>query len=140
MGHSGSKKPRPQPTTAELRILQYLWSNGSATVREVHSGLFNPSEVGYTTVLKLMQIMHDKGLLERDSSQRAHVYHTVQDRERTQRDLLNDFMSRVYQGSATKLVLQALGSSRPTTSGDLEEIRAMLDELESGGDSERRNT
>lgn len=136
MGHSSSRSATPQPTTAELRILQYLWTHGPATVREVHTGLFDPSEIGYTTILKLMQIMHDKGLLERDSTQRAHVYRAVRDREHTQADLLKDFVSRVYQGSGTKLVLQALGTTRPTTSEDLEEIRAMLDELESGEGSE----
>ena len=133
MRKSGRRSSAPRPTTAELRILQYLWSNGSATVREVHNGLFDPAEVGYTTVLKLMQIMHDKGLLERDSSQRAHVYQPARDREHTQAELLQDFVSRVYQGSATKLVLQALGTTQPASSEELDEIRAMLDALDLGG-------
>lgn len=132
MGHPGNRSVAPQPTVAELRILQYLWTYGPNTVREVHNGLFDPTEIGYTTVLKLMQIMHEKGLLERDSSQRAHVYQPARDREHTQAELLQDFVSRVYQGSATKLVLQALGTTHPASTEELEEIRAMLDALESG--------
>lgn len=120
----------PQPTPAELRILQYLWNHGPSTVREVHIGLFDPAETGYTTVLKLMQIMHKKGLLERDDSARAHIYVPVHGREQTQRAMLSDFVARVYKGSPARLVLQALGSSEPATPGELEEIRRFLDELE----------
>lgn len=122
----------PRPTPAELRILQYLWNQGPSTVREVHIGLFDPAKTGYTTVLKLMQIMHKKELLERDDSARAHVYVPVYGREQTQRAMLNDFVARVYRGSPMRLVLQALGSGEPATPEELEEIRRYLDKLEAG--------
>lgn len=121
----------PSPTPAELRILQYLWDHGPCTVREVFLGQFDPTETAYTTVLKLMQIMHGKGLLRRDDSSRAHIYEAVEAREQTQQVMLKDFVTRVYRGSSAKLVLQALGSTAPASGDELREIRRFLDEIES---------
>lgn len=120
----------PNPTPAELRILQYLWDHGPCTVRDVFLGHFDPTETAYTTVLKLMQIMHGKGLLTRDDSARAHVYEAVNPREQTQQVMLKDFVTRVYRGSSAKLVLQALGATQPASSKELGEIRRFLDEIE----------
>ncbi len=120
----------PAPTPAELRILQYLWEHGPSTVRAVHLGLYDPFDTAYTTVLKQMQIMHEKGLLHRDSSNRAHVYKPTRAREQVQKNLLKDFVSRVYQGSSARLVLQALGTSTPASADELDQIREFLDSLE----------
>lgn len=117
-----------RPTDAELGILRVLWRIGPATVREVHSALDGRAE-GYTTVLKLLQIMHQKGLVSRDESERAHVYTPVVEKNVAQEQMLGDFVQRVFEGSREQLVLQALGSGR-TTPEELAKIRALLDELE----------
>lgn len=120
--------PLPRPTDAELAILTVLWRRGPSTVREVHEALEHRG-TGYTTVLKLMQIMADKRLVARDESQRSHVYRPLVDESPTQRRLVLELVDRVFAGSASQLVLNAL-SSRPTSKDELAEIRALLDELE----------
>ena len=119
----------PRPTDAELAILRVLWDSGPSTVREVHEALSVTQGSGYTTVLKLLQIMTDKNLVVRDESQRAHVYASRLSEQRTQRQLLVHLVDRAFSGSSTKLVLQAL-SGRRATSEELREIRALLDDLE----------
>lgn len=121
----------PRPTDAELAILRVLWDRGPSTVREVHEALRDKQDSGYTTVLKLLQIMTDKGLVVRDESQRAHVYASRLGEKRTQRQLLGDLVDRAFAGSPGKLVLQAL-SDRRATNKELREIRAMLDRIEKG--------
>ena len=121
----------PRPTDAELAILRVLWERGPSTVRDVHQALSRSQESGYTTVLKLLQIMTDKGLVLRDESQRAHVYSPRLSEQRTQRQLLGDLVDRAFGGSSARLVLHAL-SGRPASSEELRHIRALLDELEKG--------
>jgi len=121
----------PKPTEAELGILNVLWTHGPSTVREVQTRLSATKEVGYTTALKLLQIMTDKGLVTRDESRRSHVYQAAYRQEVTQRQLVNDLLNRAFAGSAGKLVLQALSSERASAE-ELEEIRRLLDELEEG--------
>ena|SRR5215212_8727214 len=122
-------KPLPRPTDAELAILRVLWDRGASTVREVHEALATAQDTGYTTVLKLLQIMTDKGLVLRDESQRAHVYRARVSAQRTQRQLLADLMDRAFGGSSAQLVVQAL-SGRKTSTKELNEIRSLLDRLE----------
>lgn len=121
----------PKPTSAELEILGVLWQTGPATVRQVHEVLEARKGAGYTTVLKTMQIMAEKGLLARDLSSRAHVYAPVPQREDTQRQLVDDLLERVFGGSASQLVMRAL-SGRRTSKKEMAEIRRMLDEYEGG--------
>ena len=125
------KRVAPRPTDAELEILNVLWQRGPATVREVHEELSARKPTGYTTVLKMLQIMTEKGLVERDESQRAHLYRARLAQDETQRQLLNDLLARAFDGSASKLVMQAL-SGRETSAEELGEIRAMLDAFERG--------
>jgi BlaI family transcriptional regulator, penicillinase repressor len=122
------RPPSRQPTASELRILQYLWRHGPSTVRDVHEALADQTETTYTTFLKQLQIMHDKGLVERDTAQRAHVYVAVRGEEQTQQAMLADFMNRVYRGSTAKLVMQALGASQPADPEELAEIERVLRE------------
>lgn len=122
-------KPLPRPTDAELAILRVLWGRGPSTVREVHDLLSRDHDSGYTTVLKLLQIMIDKGLVVRDESQRAHVYEARLSEQRTQRQLLGDLMDRAFGGSPAKLVMQAL-SGRKASVEELGAIRELLDQLE----------
>ena len=122
-------KKHPKPTEAELAILGVLWHRGSATVREVHDTLSETQETGYTTVLKFLQIMHEKGLVSRDTSQRSHVYQPAVAREAVQSNLVNDLLDKAFEGSAQNLILRAL-SARPSTPEELDAIRAMLDEFE----------
>jgi predicted transcriptional regulator len=122
----------PRPTDAELAILRVLWERGPSTVRDVHEALSASHASGYTTVLKLLQIMTDKGLVVRDESQRAHVYAPRLSERRTQRQLLGDLVDRAFGGSSAKLVLHAL-SERPASSEELRHIRALLDDLEKEG-------
>jgi len=117
----------PRPTDAELQVLRVLWQRGPRTVRQVHEELGTGRSVGYTTTLKMMQIMASKGLLQRDASQRSHVYRAAVSEERTQRQLLRDLLHRVFGGSARKLLVQALAESQPDAR-ELGEIRKLLDE------------
>lgn len=121
----------PRPTDAELAILGVLWSRGPSTVREVHELLQAETGTGYTTVLKLMQIMAEKGLVDRDESQRAHVYRPRVSEDRTQHQLVSDLARRAFGGSATRLAMQAL-STQKSTPEELAELRRMLDALEGG--------
>lgn len=118
-----------RPTEAELGILQVLWEHGACTVRDVHEVLHRRDGTGYTTALKMLQIMHDKGLVERDESQRAHVYRAVVSKERTQRKFLSDMLQRLFDGSPSRLVLQALGDHEASRE-ELQEIRALLNRLD----------
>lgn len=120
---------QPKPTDAELAILSVLWRTGPSTVRDVHARLAAERHIGYTTVLKLLQIMTEKGLVSREEVGRAHVYQAVRTEEQSQRHLLRDLMDRAFGGSTQKLVLQAL-SAQPASPEELSEIRRMLDELE----------
>ena len=122
-------KPTPRPTDAELAILRVLWERGPSTVREVHDLLSQSHDSGYTTVLKLMQIMTDKGLVDRDESQRAHVYTSRLGEQRTQRQLLGDLIERAFGGSPAKLVMQALSTTKASAE-DLTAIRNLLDQME----------
>lgn len=126
---------KPQrPTDSEVEILSVLWENGPSTVRDVHSELSKQRDVGYTTTLKMMQLMTEKGLLVRDESQRSHIYRPRQKAETTQRNIVNDLVSRVFSGSTEKLVQRAL-STRKATPDQIAQIRKMLDELEGDGGS-----
>ena len=119
-----------KPTESELEILQVLWEKGLATVREVHEELMQTKEVGYTTTLKLMQIMHEKGLVKRDESMRTHVYQAAVNKEKTQKHLLGKMIDNLFGGSSTQLVLQALGNSDGKASKEeLDQIQALLDNL-----------
>ena len=118
-----------RPTESEVEILSVLWTQGPATVREVHTELQKKRNVGYTTVLKLMQIMFEKELLLRDESQRSHIYRPRQKAEKTQKTLIKHMLSRVFSGSVEDLVVQAL-SAKKATPDELAKIRRMLDELE----------
>ena len=122
---AGTVRTLPRPTEAELEILQVLWERGSCTVRDVHEVLHRRDGTGYTTALKLLQIMYEKGLVERDESNRAHVYRAVVDKARTQRRLLTDLAHRLFDGSSSKLALEALGNAR-LTRPDLDRLRALL--------------
>jgi len=119
----------PEPTRSELKLLQYLWKQGASTVREVHEGLGSGSNVSYTTVLKQLQIMHEKGIVTRETGQRAHLYKPAVDRDAIQKNMLDDFVQRVYHGSSSKLVLQALGMSKPASKAELEEIERLIQDL-----------
>ncbi len=126
-----ARKKLPKPTEAELAILRELWELGKASVRQVQERLEAKRGTGYTTTLKLMQIMLEKGLLRRDESQHAHVYEAAVTRRKTQRQLLGDMLEQVFDGSAQQLVMQAL-STQKSTPAELAEIRNLLDELERG--------
>src|SRR5689334_11722017 len=119
----------PRPTDAELAILRVLWERGPSSVRDVHDALSTEQNTGYTTVLKLLQIMTEKGLVVRDESQRAHIYESRYSEQKTQRQLLTDLMERAFGGSPAKLVMQALASKR-TSAEELDAIREILDRME----------
>src|SRR3954471_12214601 len=114
-----------KPTESELEILNILWQKDLATVREVHEELAKSKDVGYTTTLKLMQIMHEKGLVKRDESMRTHIYQAAVNKERTQKHLLGKMIDSLFGGSPTQLVIQALGEHKASAE-DLEEIQALL--------------
>jgi BlaI family penicillinase repressor len=122
-----------RPTDAELEILRVLWDNGPSTVREIHGILNKTKPTGYTTVLKLTQIMVEKALVRRNEVQfqRAHVYEASVPKEQTQQQLVGDLVGRAFDGSASELVMRALSNKR-TTPQELEEIRKLLDEYERG--------
>ncbi|MGA9341320.1 MAG: BlaI/MecI/CopY family transcriptional regulator [Rhodanobacteraceae bacterium] len=126
------RKPKTlsRPTESEFAILDILWERGPSTVRDVHQAIYGDDGSGYTTALKLMQIMHSKGLVERDDSERAHVYRAAVGKTNTQRRFLADMVQRVFDGSASQLVLHALGDRPHATREELDEIRALLDQLD----------
>ena len=117
-----------KPTESELEILQILWRKGNASVRVVHEELLATKEAGYTTTLKLMQIMHEKGLVKRDDSIKTHIYQPAVSKEKTQKHLLNKMIDQVFGGSPGELVMQALGNHKASAE-ELEEIQKILDNL-----------
>ena len=117
-----------KPTESELEILQIIWQRGLATVREVHEELGKTKDVGYTTTLKLMQIMHEKGLVKRDESMRTHVYQSAVNKEKTQKHLVGKMIDSLFGGSSTQLVLQALGEQKASPE-ELAQIQILLDNL-----------
>jgi BlaI family penicillinase repressor len=123
------KAPSPRPTDAELEILTVLWSRGPSTVRAVHEIVASRKPTQYTTVLKTLQIMDQKGLVRRDQAQRAHIYQASQPCEATQRQLAGDLLQRAFGGSAKSLMLGAL-SSRKASKEELAELREFLNEYE----------
>jgi BlaI family transcriptional regulator, penicillinase repressor len=119
-----------KPTESELEILNILWQKDVATVREVHEQMASTKDVGYTTTLKLMQIMHEKGLVKRDESMRTHIYQPAVNREKTQKHLLNKMIDSLFGGSSTQLVLQALGSEeQKLSSEELDQIQTLINNL-----------
>ncbi len=121
--------PPPLPTDGELRLLRVLWANGASTVREIHAAVAAATNAGYTTVLKLLQIMHGKGLVIRDERERTHRYAAAIPPERTQQALVSDLAERAFGGSAAQLALRAL-ASRPASRDELVQLRELLDRLE----------
>jgi BlaI family penicillinase repressor len=117
-----------KPTESELEILQILWKKVNASVREVHEELLQTKEAGYTTTLKLMQIMHEKGLVKRDDSIKTHIYQAAVSKEKTQKQLLNKMIDSLFGGSSGELVMQALGNHKASAE-ELEEIQKILDNL-----------
>jgi predicted transcriptional regulator len=120
------KHPLPRPTDGELAILRVLWERGPSTVRQIFDVLSSEKDLGYTSVLKLLQVMTEKALVERDDSERSHVYRVAQSEEHTQAHLVGDLLDRAFGGSAAKLVIQAL-SSRKTSREEREAIRRLID-------------
>ena len=116
----------PRPTDAELAILRVLWERGPSTVRQVHDVLTQERPTAYTTALKLLQIMTEKGLVRRDETDRTHIYHPRLSEEQTQRQLVRDLLDRAFGGSASKLVMQALAARRATPE-ELGEIRKLIE-------------
>ena len=123
------KKIRRNPTDAELEILCVLWSRGPCTVKQIHESLPANPPRGYTTVLKLLQIMSEKGLVRRDEEQRAHIYEACFSQEHTQKRLVGDLLDKAFSGSTSKMVMQAL-STRTASPSELREIRRLLDKME----------
>jgi BlaI family penicillinase repressor len=130
-----ARSPVPRPTDAELAILRILWERGPSTVRQVHEVLARDRQAAYTTALKLLQIMIEKGLVERDERDRTHVYRARLGEEQTQRQLVRDLADRAFGGSAMKLVLQALASKRASAE-ELRDIRKAIDEARSRGEKD----
>jgi predicted transcriptional regulator len=121
-----AKPSTPRPTDAELAILRVLWERGTCTVRQVHEALSRERPTAYTTALKMLQIMTEKGLVRRDESDRTHIYQARLSEEQTQRQLVRDLVDRAFGGSASKLVLQALATKR-ASADELSEIRRLID-------------
>jgi len=117
-----------KPTEGEMEILQVLWQKGLCTVREVHEAL-DKKDSGYTTTLKLMQIMHEKGMVERDTNQKTHIYKAIVNQDKTERQLVNKMIDNVFNGSAARLVMQALGN-HSASADEIEEIKKYLEKLE----------
>jgi len=117
-----------RPTESELEILGVLWTRGLASVREVHEELARSKDVGYTTTLKLMQIMHEKGLVKRDDSVKTHIYQAAVSKEKTQKHLLGKMINGLFGGSPTQLVIQALGNYKASEE-EIEEIQQLLNNL-----------
>lgn len=128
---TGKTQALPKPTEAELELLRILWAIEPATVREIHEALNEEREVGYTTVLKLMQIMTAKGLVERDEANRAHVYRATISQEDMQSKILKDLSMRLFAGSAAQLAMHAL-AMEPASASELEEIRMLIESRRNG--------
>ena len=127
------KRQPPKPTPSELEILHVLWNRGPSTVRDVLDALSEKKSLGYTGVLKLLQIMTAKGMVRRDESQRAHVYEAVRPAEQTKRQLATDMLQRVFEGSASQLMMHAL-SGHQTSPKEIEELRRILDAYQGDDD------
>lgn len=127
-----SEDAKSKPSEVELAILHVLWEQGPSTVREVHERVGKARKTGYTTILKLMQVMDAKGMVQRDKSSRSHIYRALLERAGTQRRLTAELLDRVFRGSRRDLVMQAL-SSKKTSAEEIAEIRSLLDELEKEG-------
>ena len=123
---------RNKPTEAELDILSILWENGASSVRDVNDELNKSRNVGYTTTLKQLQIMHEKGMVSRKSDGRTHIYSAAHDKEETQKQLLDRVLDAAFGGSASKLVMQVLGN-HSSTQKELDEIKAMIKKIEEEG-------
>lgn len=124
-----SKNKKNSPTESELEILQILWESGPTSVRTVNERLNEKREVGYTTTLKIMQIMTEKGLVTRDTESRTHIYHSAVKEQETQTNLLDSFIQKTYRGSAMRLVMQALGQEKATAE-ELAELKQLIDKIE----------
>jgi len=118
-----------KPTESELEILQILWEKGDCTVRDVHEILTRNKEAGYTTTLKLMQIMHEKGLVKRDTSSKTHIYSALASQQKTQQHLVSKLIDNAFNGSAARLVMQALGNHN-SSKDEIEAIKKYLNELD----------
>jgi BlaI family penicillinase repressor len=127
-----TNKMLPKPTDSELEILQVLWENGPSSVRFVNEQLGERKDVGYTTTLKLLQIMHEKGLVVRNTDARSHIYEAAIERDVTQRNLLGTFVDNVFSGSAMNLVMQALGNHK-ASKDELDQIKALIEKMENEG-------
>lgn len=125
------KKRTPKPTDKELEILKIVWENGAVSVKSVHEWMGGDTMNGYTTILKLMQIMHEKGHLTREKSGKLHLYKAMATQENTQQQMIDRMIDTVFRGSAAKLVLSALGN-RKSSKSELKAIREYLDKLEEG--------
>lgn len=119
----------PQPTASELAVLQLLWERGPLPVKAVHAALAEEKPVVYTTVLKTMQVMYERGMLERESQGRAHIYRAAISQESTQNQLLDSFLQRTFGGSAKRLVMRALGNYQASQE-DIDDLKAMIEKLE----------
>ncbi len=119
----------PQPTDGELDVLRFLWDNGPSTVKQVHEAVNKKRPVGYTTTLKVMQVMHERGLLVRDDSKYRHIYTPALPEEKTQKQLLTDFLDKAFSGSAEKLVMQLI-SAKKLSAKERSKIRKMFNETE----------
>lgn len=125
---------KTKPTIAELEILTYLWENGPSSVRDVHRQLSEMRDVFYTTTLKTMQVMLTKGILHRDTSERAHIYNPAVEKRDIEGNLLDGLRKSMFRGSTASLVISALGHDRPTHQ-ELEEIKALIDKMEDDGNN-----
>ena len=131
------RKSSPQPTEVELAILRVLWDLGPSSVRQVHEALSAARDTGYSTTLKMMQVMFDKGLLKRDESVRPQVYRTAQPEAKTQTQMVDDLVQKVFGGSARKLVMRAVQSEQ-VSQGELVEIRKLLKEMDKPSKGDRQ--
>ncbi|MCF6318190.1 MAG: BlaI/MecI/CopY family transcriptional regulator [Proteobacteria bacterium] len=120
----------PKPTKTELAILNVMWLISPATVRQIHEEIIKKGRTSYTTTLKMLQVMHQKGLVTRNSEQKAHIFEPTLSKKQTQSQMLEDLKQRLFGGSINSLVMQALGSNKTTSEKELKEIKALLDRIE----------
>ncbi|MCB1584232.1 MAG: BlaI/MecI/CopY family transcriptional regulator [Marinicella sp.] len=122
----------PKPTKTELAILNIMWTISPATVRQIHEEIIKSGKTSYTTTLKMLQVMHQKGLVTRNSEYKAHIYEPALTKKETQKQMLDDLKNRLFGGSISSLVLQALGSNAKTNQSEIDEIKALLEKVEKG--------